>query len=86
MPEPEELSSKVVVHKSGSAMEAMVIRGLLQSAGLSTLDALEGDELLLRETVGDTDIVVYQSEAEDARRIIADYLASGENITIEPTE
>lgn len=86
MPEPEKLGPKVVVHKAGSATEAMVIRGLLQSAGLSTLDVLEGDELLQRETMGDTDIVVYQSEAEDARRIIADYLASGENITIEPTE
>jgi hypothetical protein len=86
MPEPASNGPKVVVHHAGSATEAMVIRGLLQSAGLSPLDALEGDELLQRETTGETEIVVYESEAEDARRIIADYLSSGENFSIEPTE
>ncbi len=86
MPEPENPGSKVVVHQAGSATEAMVIRGLLESAGLSPLAVLEGDELLQRETIGDTEIIVDESEAEDARRIIADYLSSGENISIEPTD
>jgi hypothetical protein len=79
----------VVVHTAGSATEAMVIRGLLESAGISspgssTTDPFPMDEP--REGVRGTDVLVLQSQANEARRIIAEYIKSNEGIEVEDPE
>jgi hypothetical protein len=76
----------VVIHTAGSATEAMVIRGLLESAGISspgssTTEPFPMDEP--REGARSTDVVVLQSQAEQARQIIADYIKSNEGIELE---
>jgi hypothetical protein len=79
----------VVVHQAGSATEAVVVRGLLESAGIASPGPTSTDPLPMRqppEGFRDTDIVVLESQAEDARRVIADYVASGESIEIEESE
>jgi hypothetical protein len=79
----------VVIHTAGSATEAMVIRGLLESAGISspgssTTEPFPMDEP--REGARGTDILVLQSQAEQARRIIADYIKSNEGIELEDSQ
>jgi hypothetical protein len=67
----------VVVHTAGSVAEAMVIRGLLQSAGIVSPGSFSTDPFPMREppegTHG-TEIVVLESHAGEARRLIAEYL------------
>ena len=67
----------VVVHTAGSMAEAMVIRGLLQSAGIASPGSVSTDPFPLREppegTHG-TEIVVLESHADEARRLIAEHL------------
>lgn len=79
----------VVIHTAGSATEAMVIRGLLQSAGIESPGSVTNDPFPMGEP-GDAfhgaDVMVLESQAEDARRVIADYLRSGEGIEIEDSE
>ena len=89
LPDVPDREPSVVVHKAGSPTEAMVIRGLLESASIRLPAAGGGDPFPVNEPhSGETsvDIEVLQSQAEEARRIIADYLASGENIVIESSE
>lgn len=73
----------VQVHTAGSWTEAVVIRGLLESAGIASPGSVSTDPFPLREppegTHG-TEIVVLESHADEARRIIADYLAGNEKI------
>lgn len=79
----------VLVHTAGSPTEAMVIRGLLESAGIRLPAATGGDPFPVNEShsgEASAAIEVLESQAEDARRIIADYLASGENIVIESSD
>ncbi|MHB8753616.1 MAG: putative signal transducing protein [Candidatus Acidiferrales bacterium] len=80
----------VVIHSAGSATEAMVIRGLLESAGISapgsssTTDPFPmGDPV---EGSHGSDVIVLESQADEARRIIAEYLKSNEGIEIENPE
>jgi hypothetical protein len=76
----------VLVHQAGSSTEAVVIRGLLESAGISSPGSAGSDPFPMREPpegFRDTDILVLESQAEDARRVIADYLTSGDSIQIE---
>ena len=64
----------------------MVIRGLLESAGLKVPDFAGGEPFPMHMPpagMTDGDIVVLQSQAEDAKRIIADYLTSEEGVEIE---
>lgn len=78
-----------VIHRAGSPTEAMVIRGLLQSAGIRLPEATGGDPFPVNEShsgEASVEIEVLQSQTEDARRIIADYLASGENIVIDSSD
>ena len=67
----------IVVHTAGSMAEAMVIRGLLLSAGILSPGSVSTDPFPLREppegTHG-TEIVVLESHAGEARRIISEYL------------
>lgn len=79
----------VVIHTAGSATEAMVIRGLLQSAGIESPGSVTNDPFPMGEP-GDafhgSDVIVLESQAEQARRVIADYLKSNEGIEIEGSD
>lgn len=69
----------VVAHTAGTAAEAMVIRGLLESAGIRSPGSVSTDPFPLREPPEGThgvEIFVLESEAERARRIIEEYLKS----------
>jgi hypothetical protein len=89
MPDLPDRDPSVVVHRAGSTTEAIVVRGLLESAGIRLPEATGGDPFPVNELHSGSagvEIEVLQSQAEEARRIIADYLASGENIVIENSE
>jgi len=78
-----------VVHTAGSAVEAMVIRGLLQSAGIYSPGSGTSDPFPMGESgdaFRDADVIVPASQADDARRIIADYVRSNEGIEIENSQ
>lgn len=79
----------VVVHTAGTATEALVIRGLLESAGIVSPGSASTDPFPMRdapEGFRDTEIIVMESQADAARRIIADYLNSNEGIELEDSE
>jgi len=79
----------IIVHRATTSIEAMVIRGLLESAGLKVPDFTPGEPFPMHTPpagMTDGDIVVLSSQADDARRIIADYLASEEGLEIESSE
>lgn len=89
LPDVPDREPTVVVHKAGSPTEAMVIRGLLGSVGIRLPEATGGDPFPVNEShsgEASVDIEVLRSQADDARRIIADYLASSENIILETSE
>ncbi len=68
----------VVVHQAGTWTEAMVIRGLLESAGIESPRFTSTDPFPMREPpagIHGVEILVRASQADDASRIIADYLA-----------
>lgn len=68
----------VVVHQAGSWTEAVVIRGLLRSSGIDSPASTSTDPFPMREPPKGThgvEIWVLASQADEARRIIADYLA-----------
>lgn len=76
----------VVVHQAGSSTEAVVIRGLLESAGIASPGSAGSDPFPMREPpegFRDTEIIVLESQAAEARRIIAEYLSSSDAIQIE---
>lgn len=76
----------LVVHQAGSATEAMIIRGLLESAGISSPATTTSDPFPLNEPPKGThgvEIMVLESQAEDARRIIQDYLDDSEIFSAE---
>ncbi len=79
----------VVIHTAGSATEAMVIRGLLQSAGIESPGSVTSDPFPMGEAgdaFHDSDVIVLASQADEARRVIADYLQSNEGIELESSE
>jgi hypothetical protein len=89
LPDVPDREPSVVVHHAGSPTEAMVIRGLLESAGIRLPDSTGGDPFPVNEPHSGTagvDIEVLQSQADEARRIIADYLASGEGIILDTSD
>jgi hypothetical protein len=68
----------VVVHYAGTWTEAMVIRSLLESAGIASPATTFTDPYPLRESPRGThgeEIQVLASQADEARRIIADYIS-----------
>lgn len=76
----------VVVHTAGSSTEALIIRGLLDSMGILSPASTPTDPFPLREPPAGThgvEILVLESQAEEARRIIADYLDDSE---IQPSD
>ncbi|MGH9796282.1 MAG: hypothetical protein ACRD5G_16060 [Candidatus Acidiferrales bacterium] len=69
----------VIVHLAGTATEAVVIRGLLESAGISSPAPTTMDPFPLRENPKGThgvEIMVLESQAEQARKVIAEHTAS----------
>jgi hypothetical protein len=67
----------VVAHTASSAAEAMVIRSLLESAGIPSPNPVATDPFPLNEPLaGDLaiDIFVPESKAKEARRVIAEHL------------
>jgi hypothetical protein len=83
MPDSGSHDPTVIVHRATTSTEAMVIRGLLESAGLKVPDFSGGAPFPMHAPpagMTDGDIIVLASQAEDARRIIADYLSSDESV------
>jgi hypothetical protein len=76
----------VIAHTAGTWTEAVVIRGLLESAGITSPASTTTDPFPMREPpegARGVEIVVLESQAEEARRIIADYLDDSEIVTDE---
>ena len=87
-PDPRQ-EKTVVIHSAGSNTEAMVIRGLLESAGIASPGSANTDPFPMAEAGDDfhsSDVIVLESQADEARKIIAEYLKSNEGIEIEGTE
>ena len=81
MPDSGSIGGVIVVHHAATSAEAMVIRGLLESAGIETVDFAIGKPLTMHaHPTGfrPDDIAVLASEAEDAKRIISEYLSANE--------
>lgn len=66
----------VLVHTADSFGEAIVIRGLLGSAGLRSPGPLSSHLLPVSETWNscDKDVYALESEADEARKLIEEYL------------
>lgn len=79
----------VNVHTAGTIAEAMVIRSLLESAGILSPDPIVSDPFPLREPPKGThgvEIFVLESQAAQAEKIIEDYLNSDETLETEDEE
>lgn len=66
-----------MAHAAGTLAEAMVIRALLESAGIPSPGSASPDPFPLREPPGGThgvEILVLESQADEARRLIGEYL------------
>ena len=69
----------VLAHTAGTAAEAMVIRSLLESVGIHSPGSGSSDPFPLREAPKGThgvEVYVLESQAEEARRIIDEYMKS----------
>lgn len=74
----------VVAHIADSATEAMVIRSLLESAGIATPGSVSTDPFPIPEdpeNPHNLEILVLESQADEARKVIAEYLAGNAAIT-----
>ncbi len=76
--DPHHSREKVVVaHVAGNSEEAMVIRGLLASAGIDSPGSSSTDPFPMSEPLDAShgvDVLVLESQADEARRLIAEYL------------
>ena len=76
---PEPKSERIVViHYAGSWTEALVLRSLLESAGITSPASTTTDPFPLSEPpkgIHGLEIQVLESQAEEARGILAEYLA-----------
>ncbi len=66
----------VIAYTAESASEAMIIRGLLESAGIHSLGADSSDPFPMNEPPEgsqDTEIIVRESQAAKAREIISQF-------------
>lgn len=71
----------VVAHIAGTTAEALVIRGLLESAGIVSPGYGSADPFPLREAPKGThgvEIYVLESQVEEARRVIEEYQKGSE--------
>jgi hypothetical protein len=79
----------VLIHSAGSAIEAMVIRGLLESAGIASSGSSSTDPFPMdepHEGIHTADVMARESQAAEARRIIAEYLKNNEGLEIDESE
>ena len=75
--EPNPNEKLVKVFDTEQESEAMVVRGLLESAGIETdMTSINAQQEIL-PGVGGTIILVREDQAEEARRVIAEHLDSG---------
>lgn len=77
MSDPQRRDRVIIAHTAGTPAEAMVIRGLLESAGIHSPGSVSSDPFPLRDVPEGThgvEIYVLESQADEARRLIADYL------------
>ena len=67
----------VAVHTANTLAEAMVIRGLLESAGIDSPGSASTDPFPLNESADmhGLEIYVRESQADDARRVISENTA-----------
>ena len=80
-PDPDE--KLVRVFDTDQESEALVVQGLLESAGIdSDITSLEAPQDIL-PGVGGTVIMVREEDVEDAQQIIADYRRSPEEYATE---
>jgi hypothetical protein len=73
--------SVVVAHTAGTATEAMVIRGLLESAGIHSPGFDSAEPFPLNEPPEGThgaEVYVLESQAKAAKQLIAEYLKGNE--------
>jgi hypothetical protein len=69
----------VVAHVASTAAEALVIRGLLESAGIHSPGSASSDPFPLNdppEGPHGAEVYVRESQAEEARQLIAEYAKS----------
>jgi hypothetical protein len=69
----------VVIHRARTLAEAVILRGLLESAGIASPAPMSADQFPMRlspKGLSGSDIQVLASQADDARAILADYYAS----------
>lgn len=67
----------VLIHTAGSMTEAVVIRGLLASAGIDSPGSRSSDPFPMREAPEGfhaPEVYVLESQADEARRLISEYL------------
>jgi len=77
----EENEKTVIAHIAGTTAEAMVIRGLLASAGIDSPAATSVDPFPMRENPEGThgvEILVLESQAATAKQLIESHLTSKE--------
>ncbi|MFZ3218175.1 MAG: hypothetical protein WA192_19120 [Candidatus Acidiferrales bacterium] len=77
----EEYSNErvVIAHVAENATEALVIRGLLQSAGIQSPGSVSTDPFPIPENPEgphNVEVFVLESQADEARKVIAEYLAA----------
>ena len=87
-PRPDPNEELVKVFDTDQESEAMVVRGLLESAGIESLITnLEAPQDVL-PGVGGVIISVREEDAEDARRLIEEYRSNpgADEFSEEPTE
>ena len=75
--DPHHSQEKVVVaHVAGNTEEAMVIRGLLASAGIDSPGSSSTDPFPMSEPLDAShgvDVLVLESQLKEAQKLIADY-------------
>lgn len=81
----------VLVHTADSIAEAMVIRGLLESAGIRSPGSATSNPfpVPMRESSGGVhgvDVFALESQAEEVRSLIADYLQAGSSAEDDDTD
>jgi Putative prokaryotic signal transducing protein len=86
----EEYSNEkvVIAHVAENATEALVIRGLLESAGIQSPGSVSTDPFPIPENPEgphNVEIFVLESQADEARKIIAEY-QSANNVSLEESD
>jgi hypothetical protein len=89
-PDPHHSQEKVVVaYAAGNAEEAMVIRGLLASNGIHSPGSASTDPFPMSEPLDGShgvDVLVLESQADKARKMIAEYLKDNASSSSDPDD